>query len=96
MKRSINAFRLAEHALRGGADLKGSIGITPGKRSMDCNLKLNGNNTGRLIGAWSILHAMIESETTDCTMDELIGALDILNELVEQTQIQTQTQTEED
>lgn len=94
MKRSINAFRLAEHALRGGADLKGSISITPGKRSMDCNLKLNGNNTGHLIGAWSILHAMTEYGTTDCTMDELIGALDILNELVEQTQ--TQTQTEED
>lgn len=94
MRRSINAFRLAEHSLRGGADLKGTIGITPGKRSMDCNLKLNGNNTGHLIGAWSILNAMIEYRTTDCTMDELIGALDILNELVEQTQ--TQTQTEED
>ena len=94
MRRSINAFRLAEHLLRGGADLKGTIGITPGKRSMDCNLKLNGNNTGHLIGAWSILNAMIECGTTDCTMDELIGALDILNELVEQTQ--TQTQTEED
>ena len=86
MRRSINAFRLAEHALRGGADLKGSIGITPGKRSMDCNLKLNGNNTGHLIGAWSILHAMVENGTTDCTMDELIGALDILNELIDQTQ----------
>lgn len=86
MRRSINAFRLAERSLRGGADLKGTIGITPGKRSMDCNLKLNGNNTGHLIGAWSILHAMIEYGTTDCTMDELIGALDILNELIDQTQ----------
>ena len=87
MKRSINAFRLAEHALRGGADLKGSIGITLGKRSMDCDLKLNGNNTGRLIGAWSILHDMAENGTTDCTIDELIGALDILNELIDQTQL---------
>lgn len=86
MRRSINAFRLAEHSLRGGADLKGSIGITTGERSVDCDLKLNGNNKGRLIGAWSILHAMVENKTTDCTMDELIGALDILNELIDQTQ----------
>lgn len=94
MKRSINAFRLAEHSLRGGADLKGRVNVSAGKRSTNCNLKLNGNNTGYLIGAWSILRAMIEHETTDYTMDELIGALDVFNELVEQTQ--TQTQTEED
>lgn len=92
MTKSLNAFRLAEQSLSGGANLKGSIVITPGKRSMDCDLKLNGNNTGHLIGAWCVLHAMIEYGTTNCTMDELIGALDILNELVEQTQ----TQTEED
>ena len=86
MKRSINAFRLAENALRGGANLKGSIDVTPGQRSLNYNLKLHGNNAGHLISAWSILHAMVEHGTTDCTVDELIGALDILNELVEQTQ----------
>ena len=86
MKRSINAFRLAENALRGGADLKGSISITAGERSTNCHLKLSGNDTGNLIGVWNILHAVTEYGTTDCTMDELIGALDILNELVEQAQ----------
>ena len=53
---------------------------------MDCDLKLTGNNKGHLVGAWGILHAMVENGTTDCTMDELIGALDILNELIDQTQ----------
>lgn len=90
MKRSIDAFRLAEGAFRGGADLKGSIDITPGKRSTNCDLKLHGNNKGCLIGAWNLLHAVIEHGTTDCTMDELIGALDILNELMEQTQTQAE------
>lgn len=86
MRRSINAFRLAEQSLRGGADLKGRVNVSAGERSMNCDLKLAGNNKGRLIGAWSILHAMVENRTTDCTMDELIGALDILNELIDQTQ----------
>ena len=86
MKRSNNAFRLADATLRGGADINGSIGITLGNRSINFDLKLKGTNTGPLIGAWSILHAMVENGTTDCTMDELIGALDILNELIDQTQ----------
>ena len=86
MKRSISAFRFAEHALSGGAALKGTVDIIAGERAMECDLKLNGNNKGRLIGAWGILHAMVENGTTDLTMDELIGALDILNELIDQTQ----------
>ena len=86
MTKSLNAFRLAEHALSGGADLKGSVNIIAGERSMNCDLKLNGNNKGHLIGAWGILHAMVEYGITDLTMDELIGALDILNELINQTQ----------
>ena len=99
MERSINALRLAEYTLRGGADLKGSlgIGIDLGRRSINFDLKLNGNNTGPLFGAWSILHAMIEHKITNCTMDELIGALDILNELIDQTQpLIDQTQPKED
>ena len=97
MKRSINAFRLAEHALRGGAELTGTVDIIVRERATKCDLKLNGNNIGLLLSAWNTLNIMIENETTDCTMDELIGALDILNELIDQTQILIdQTQLKED
>lgn len=86
MKRSINAFRLAEHALRGGAELTGRVDIIAGERATKCNLKLDGNNKGLLLCAWNTLNIAIENGTTDCTMDELIGALDILKELIDQTQ----------
>ena len=97
MTRSINAFRLANDTLHGGAELTGTVDIIARERATKCDLKLNGNNKGLLLSAWNTLNIMIENETTDCTMDELIGALDILNELIDQTQILIdQTQLKED
>jgi hypothetical protein len=87
MKRSINAFRLANDTLHGGAELTGTVDIIARERATKCNLNLHGNNKGLLLSAWNTLNIMIENETTDCTMDELIGALDILNELIDQTQL---------
>ena len=87
MTRSINAFRLANDTLHGGAELTGTVDIIARGRATKCDLNFHGNNEGLLLSAWNTLNIMIENETTDCTMDELIGALDILNEFVEQTQL---------
>jgi hypothetical protein len=82
MTRSINAFRLANDTLHGGAELTGTVDIIARERATKCNLNLHGNNKGLLLSAWNTLNIMIENETTDCTMAELIGALDILNDLM--------------
>ena len=96
MEKSYKAFQLVRTALSDKAALEGTIKVTFRSTGLNCQAAFHGNNAGHLIAAWNTLNALVDNHTTDCTMDELIGALDILNELMEQTQTQTQTQTEED
>lgn len=82
MEKSYEAFQLVRAALSDKAALEGTIKVTSGGTGLNCQASFHGNNAGHLIAAWSTLSTLVDNHTTDCTMAELIGALDILNDFM--------------
>lgn len=82
MEKSYEAFQLVRAALSGKAALEGTIKVIQGSTGLNCQASFHGNNAGHLIAAWSTMNTLVDNQATDCTMAELIGALDILNDLM--------------
>lgn len=82
MKRTFRAFELANSATGRKARLKGTIDVRDIGDSLGCELSLSGNPSGYVITIWTMLHGLIEEECTDATMEDFLGAIDILDELM--------------
>lgn len=91
MRRSLEAFLIAESILEDDAGCSGKIEVGKVGDNISRGLvSLHGNVAGHIMAAYAILSAALELEGVEfdsVTVDDMIGAVDIYKDMVEKAKV---------